>query len=71
MLTRIVRTVDEGVWVDPTGKRNGRGAYLCDQAVCWDRAVTTDVLGKALRTALTEADRERLLAARPDARNDG
>jgi predicted RNA-binding protein YlxR (DUF448 family) len=30
-LTRLVRTPDDGVHVDPTGKRNGRGAYLCDR----------------------------------------
>jgi predicted RNA-binding protein YlxR (DUF448 family) len=64
-LTRLVRTPDDGVQLDPTGKRNGRGAYLCDQRACWDRALTTDVLAKALRTTLTAADLERIQAARP------
>jgi predicted RNA-binding protein YlxR (DUF448 family) len=64
-LTRLVRTPADGVQIDPSGKRNGRGAYVCDQPTCWDRALTTDVLDKALRTTLTEADRERLRAARP------
>ncbi|HRE48965.1 MAG TPA: YlxR family protein [Aggregatilineales bacterium] len=59
-LTRIVRTPDAGVQIDPSGKRNGRGAYLCDDPACWKRAAETDVLEKALRTALTEADRQRL-----------
>jgi uncharacterized protein len=63
-LTRIVRTTDEAgmhsVHVDPTGKRNGRGAYLCDQAACWKRAIDSDVLAKALRTTLTDEDRQRL-----------
>jgi uncharacterized protein len=64
MFTRVVRTA-EGVQVDPTGKLNGRGAYLCEQASCWERALTTDVLNKALRTRLTDEDRERLRLARP------
>lgn len=64
-LTRLVRTPDEGVHVDPTGKRSGRGAYLCDQPACWDRALATDVLSKALRTTFTEADLDRLRAAHP------
>ena len=64
-LTRLVRTPDAGVYVDPTGKRSGRGAYLCSQPSCWDRALETDVLEKALRTTLTDEDRERLRAARP------
>lgn len=64
-LVRLVRTPDEGVQVDPTGKRNGRGAYLCDQPDCWDKALASEVLAKALRTPLTDADRERIQAARP------
>lgn len=63
-LMRLVRT-DGGVQVDPTGKMNGRGAYLCDQTSCWDRALETDVLAKALRTTLTDDDRGRVRAARP------
>jgi uncharacterized protein len=59
-LTRIVRTADEGVQVDPSGKKNGRGAYLCEQVTCWQRAVDSDVLEKALRTTLTPEDRQRL-----------
>lgn len=63
-LTRLVRT-PEGVVIDPTGKLNGRGAYLCDDPDCWARAAQSDVLSKALRTTLTEADRDRLRAVRP------
>jgi predicted RNA-binding protein YlxR (DUF448 family) len=59
-LTRIVRTADAGVQVDPTGKRNGRGAYLCNQVSCWQRAVQSDVLDRALRTTLTAEDKQRL-----------
>lgn len=62
-LTRIVRTADQGVWVDFTGKRNGRGAYLCDQTSCWERALGSDVLEKALRTTLSSEDRQRLSEA--------
>jgi len=65
VLTRLVRTPDDGVHVDPSGKRNGRGAYLCDNPDCWDRALNTEVLARALRTTLDESDRERLRAAHP------
>jgi predicted RNA-binding protein YlxR (DUF448 family) len=61
-LTRVVRTAD-GVVVDPTGKMNGRGAYVCDKAACWQRALTGDALGRALRATLSETDRARLKAA--------
>lgn len=52
-LRRVVRTPEGTVEVDPTGKRNGRGAYLCDRAACWERAATTPVLARALRTELS------------------
>lgn len=58
-LFRVVKT-ESGIQPDPTGKMNGRGAYLCSNPVCWERALTTDILGKALRTALTIEDRARL-----------
>lgn len=52
-LIRIVRTPEGTVEVDPTGKKNGRGAYLCDQRACWDRAIAGTVLARALNTELT------------------
>jgi len=37
-LVRIVRT-PEGVFVDPTGRLTGRGAYLHNQRSCWEQAL--------------------------------
>lgn len=58
-LMRLVRT-DLGVFLDTSGKRDGRGAYICDNSDCRTRAVSTDILNKALRTVLNEEDRQRL-----------
>jgi predicted RNA-binding protein YlxR (DUF448 family) len=64
-LTRIVRSTDAGVVIDPTGKRSGRGAYLCDQPECWEKALgKARLLNQALNTELTEAE---LAALRPAA----
>ena len=63
-LVRLVKTA-EGLQVDPTGKLAGRGAYLCDRATCWQQAIHSPVLGKALRSTLTDADRNCLQEARP------
>lgn len=38
-LLRIVRTPEGIVELDPTGKRNGRGAYLCSNSACFQAAV--------------------------------
>jgi len=62
-LIRVVRS-EQGLQIDPSGKMDGRGAYLCDRASCWETAVKTDLLAKALRMPLTEEDRERLRRAR-------
>lgn len=65
-LTRIVRTADEGVVVDPTGKRNGRGAYICDHPDCWQK-LTTDSkwLNQALKTEVTQAELAAIAALQP------
>lgn len=64
-LTRVVRLPDGQVELDPTGKRSGRGAYLCDNPACWERAVTSGALEKALRTPLDAEARARLRTAAP------
>ena len=60
-LIRLVRSPD-GVAVDPTGKKSGRGAYLHDSRNCWERALKGDSLERALRTTLSDEERERLRA---------
>lgn len=49
-LTRVVST-PEGVQIDPTGRANGRGAYVCDQPRCWQVIANSDILARALRTS--------------------
>jgi predicted RNA-binding protein YlxR (DUF448 family) len=36
---RIVRTAANHIEADPTGKKAGRGAYLCRQRECWEAAL--------------------------------
>lgn len=65
-LTRLVRTPDSGVVVDPTGKLNGRGAYLCDQAACWDKALRhPGILNQALNSELSDGELAGIAAHRP------
>lgn len=59
-LVRIVRT-PQGVHIDPTGKEAGRGAYLHDRRSCWERGLK-GALAQALKTDLSEEDRERLFS---------
>lgn len=57
-LIRIVRS-PEGVFIDLTGKMNGRGAYVHKQRSCW-RAALKGGLANALKTTLNDEDRVRL-----------
>ncbi len=57
-MIRIVRQAD-GVFVDPTGKVAGRGAYLHDKHSCWSRGIK-GAIANALKTELNDDDRVRL-----------
>jgi predicted RNA-binding protein YlxR (DUF448 family) len=59
---RVVRTATGAVEVDETGKKPGRGAYLCRSRECWDKALKGRVLEYALKTAITTEDKEALQA---------
>ncbi len=57
---RIVRTPDGHVEVDGKGKANGRGAYLCADPDCFERAHARRRLDVALRVTLQDDDYARL-----------
>ncbi len=50
-LVRVVREPGGGVAVDSTGKRSGRGAYLCASAACLAAALKSRRLERALSLA--------------------
>ena len=43
-LVRVVRLTDGSVEVDESGKKSGRGAYLCRTTECWDKALKSKLL---------------------------
>jgi len=59
-MVRIVRTPEGNVVVDPTGKRAGRGAYLCSNYDCWTRALQRGSLAHTLKTEIAATDRAEL-----------
>lgn len=63
-MVRVVRAEDGSVNVDSTGKRNGRGTYLCPQSECWERALRSGSLARALKVSLQAADRAALEQAK-------
>ncbi len=61
-LVRIVRTPQGQIIVDERGKAAGRGAYLCRNRDCWEKAIARDRLDHALRTRLGVEDKQHLLS---------
>ena len=54
-MIRILRTESEGFVVDATGRKNGRGAYLCPSMECFKKAVKNKGLERSLKMAIPSA----------------
>ena len=62
-MIRVVASTEDGLVIDPSGKKAGRGAYICHQPECWDKVLALPgLLSKALRAPISEEDRATLLA---------
>ena len=57
-LIRLVRTPEGELVIDETGKRNGRGAYLCAEKACWEAVLRGSQLAKSLKMAIGERERQ-------------
>jgi predicted RNA-binding protein YlxR (DUF448 family) len=60
-LVRLVRTAAGDVEIDSTGKKEGRGAYICPDRACWEKALKGKQLEASLRGRLTPANRDKLI----------
>ncbi len=61
-MIRIVRTAEGRILADPGGRMNGRGAYLCRNAECLEKAFRRKALGRALRCEVKKDEYEALRA---------
>jgi len=59
-LVRLVHTAEGTVEVDPSGKKPGRGVYLCPERPCWQRGLKGKHLEYALKATLSGENREQL-----------
>src|SRR5579859_5147759 len=61
-LIRVVRAPAGHVELDPTGKKSGRGAYLCARRSCWEPALHKGKLEREFELTLLPEDRAALEA---------
>lgn len=59
-LVRVIKTPDDEILLDPTGKKSGRGAYLCRSMECFENAQKGRKLEKAFSCKVDAAVYEEL-----------
>lgn len=60
-LLRVVRDPEGAISLDFTGKKNGRGAYICKDKACLAKCVKSKALDRALNCKVDSEVYERLL----------
>ena len=53
-LVRVLRTNEGQVLIDMTGRKNGRGAYVCRNNKCLEDAIRTKAIERSLNISLTD-----------------
>ena len=51
-MLRVLRTTEDEIILDATGRKNGRGAYLCGSTECFQKAVKSRGLERSLKTVI-------------------
>lgn len=64
-LLRVVRSPEGEISFDLTGRRNGRGAYVCRSSQCLERAIRQKQLERAFSAPVSDAVRDALTAQLP------
>ena len=59
-LLRVVRTKDGDISIDPTGKKSGRGAYICRDMGCFEAAKKKHSLERSLKCEISADIYEKL-----------
>ncbi|MBQ9765130.1 MAG: YlxR family protein [Lachnospiraceae bacterium] len=54
-LIRVLKTNENEILIDATGKKNGRGAYICPSLDCLKKAMKNKGLERSLKTAVPES----------------
>lgn len=54
-MIRVIRTTENEICIDATGRKNGRGAYICPNMDCLKLAIKNRGLERSLKTAIPES----------------
>lgn len=59
-MIRVLKTGEGEILIDTTGKKNGRGAYICPDKECFAKAVKNKGLERSLKAAIPKEVYEQL-----------
>lgn len=51
-MIRVIKTPENEILIDNSGKKNGRGAYICNSLECFKKAAKSKALERSLKTAI-------------------
>jgi predicted RNA-binding protein YlxR (DUF448 family) len=51
-MIRVLKTPEDAIVIDTTGKKNGRGAYICCSVSCLQKAIKTKGLERSLKVSI-------------------
>lgn len=51
-LIRVVRNKEGDISIDKTGKKNGRGAYICESVACLEKAIKNKGLERSFKVSI-------------------
>ena len=57
----VIKTPEDEIVLDDTGKRNGRGAYICRERSCLQKAQKSRGLERSLKHAISDEVYDKLL----------
>ncbi len=59
-MIRVLKTPEDAIVLDATGKKNGRGAYICFSKECLEKAMKSRGLERSLKASIPEEVYENL-----------
>ena len=53
-MIRVLKTAQDDILIDATGRKNGRGAYLCPSRECLKKAIKSKGLERSFKMAISK-----------------
>lgn len=53
-MIRVIKTAEDEICIDATGRKNGRGAYICPTMECLKQAMKSRGLERSLKTSIPD-----------------